>query len=195
MNHRQSPCICRGFLLSVCGARHQSFIKSYIPCLNHFVFPGKHMGLTAVDYHAAMIFVDAVVVFAELVRVFFATILSLSPCKSKTGFSNLFTSYSAPTSQACSFKNIAGYCNIIPLISSLCVVAQVASVTPPMELPSRKILSLSRRQYKETRLLPSTLLLFLRPYLYLKTSSKPFSSITLSRAGFMYSSRHRSWPS
>lgn len=49
MNHRQSPCICRGFLLSVCGARNQSFIKSYIPCLNHFVFPGKHMGLTAVE--------------------------------------------------------------------------------------------------------------------------------------------------
>ena len=43
------------------------------------------MGLTAVDYHAAMIFVDAVVVFAELVRVFFCHYLVIVALQEQNG--------------------------------------------------------------------------------------------------------------
>lgn len=43
------------------------------------------MELTAVDYHATVIFVDAVVVFAELVRVFFCHYLVLVALQEQNG--------------------------------------------------------------------------------------------------------------
>ena len=35
-------------------------------CCNHFIFPGKHMRLTVIYYHPAMILINAVIIVTKL---------------------------------------------------------------------------------------------------------------------------------